>query len=174
MGYRSWGLLSCRGVHVSLLEWPVMEELQRAAVHLMRLRWEWERNAGKKRRRGCKRKGCFRRDGKRGIGGKEGGGSEMGKEGGRGDCNTQAAGSAAGQWETSCAPSRPRPASVSWWPRKDASCVRLISTPPSLYAFGIVCPVCVCVSSVSVCVCVCVWGKGERTCSQNLCRIFPT
>lgn len=54
----------------------------------------------KKRRKkdgGCKRKGCFRRDGKRGIGGKEGGGLEMGKEGGRRDCNTQAAGSAAGQ-----------------------------------------------------------------------------
>lgn len=62
-----------------------MEELQRAAVYPMSLcRGERERNAEgekkKKTQRGCKRKGCFRRDGKRG---KEGRGLEMGKEGGR-------------------------------------------------------------------------------------------
>lgn len=57
--------------NVSLLAWPVMEELQRAAVQLMSL-CRGEQNAG------CERKGCFENPGKRG-----GGGLKMGKEGGR-------------------------------------------------------------------------------------------
>lgn len=63
-----------------------MEELQSAAVLLMSL-CRGEQNAG------CERKGCFENPGKEG----EEGGLKMGEGGRKGDCNTQATGSAAGQ-----------------------------------------------------------------------------